>query len=326
MPFRVGNRPETALLFSWTCPICVRKASNRRQEAVLKVSCVRPGDRRSRASGPGGQENVSRRAALISHNGQSPKSNGLFAPSEPPRATENQPNFVTQNGKAKSGIISQIARIVRKAGLDYDAWRYVTKQVRRACELRPAQRGRKLPRVLTAEEFRRFYQVVDRADDVQHSLMLRLIFYTAVRVSELCKIEVADVDLENCKIFVNQGKGSKDRYVLFGKTFATALRTHIAAHPANRWLFQTRRNTKYTTRRVQQIIKDYAETAGVKATPHTFRHQSITWLTRHSGLADAELQLITGHSRRETLAIYQHIALDGDLEKKYQDSMKQVEL
>ena len=64
----------------------------------------------------------------------------------------------------------------------------------------------------------------------------------------------------------------------------------------------------------------------MQATPHTFRHQAITWLTRNSGLADAELQLITGHSRRETLAIYQHIALDGDLEKKYQDAMKQVEL
>jgi site-specific recombinase XerD len=51
--------------------------------------------------------------------------------------------------------------------------------------------------------------------------------------------------------------------VLFGKTFATALRTHIAAHPNNRWLFQTRRNTRYTSRRVQQIVKQYAEQAGV---------------------------------------------------------------
>ena len=103
---------------------------------------------------------------------------------------------------------------------------------------------RKLPRILTAEDFRRFYQVVDRADDVQHSLLLRLLFFTGARVSELCRIEVADVDLENCKIFVGQGKGSKDRYVLFGKTFATALRTHVAAHPSNRWLFQSRRNSQ----------------------------------------------------------------------------------
>jgi integrase/recombinase XerD len=123
-----------------------------------------------------------------------------------------------------------------------------------------------------------------------------------------------------------RGQGDKDRYVLFGKTFATALRTHMAAHPSNRWLFQTRRNTKYTTRRVQQIVKEYADQAGVNASPHTFRHQAITWLTRHSGLADAELQLITGHARRETLAVYQHVALDGDLEQKYQEAMKKVDL
>jgi len=153
-----------------------------------------------------------------------------------------------------------------------------------------------------------------------------LVFYTAVRVGELCRIEVADIDLETCKIRIEQGKGGKDRFVLFGKSFATALRTHIAAHPDNRWLFQTRRNSKFTTRRVQQIVKRYAEQAGVKATPHTFRHQAITWLTRHSGMADAELQLITGHARRETLAVYQHIALDGELEEKYQGAMKEVEL
>ena len=90
--------------------------------------------------------------------------------------------------------------------------------------------------------------------------------------------------------------------------------------------FQTRRNTKFSTRRVQQIVAMYAEKAGVKATPHSFRHQCITFLTRNSGLADAELQLITGHARRETLAVYQHVALDGDLEERYQEAMRKVEL
>lgn len=242
---------------------------------------------------------------------------------------QNPSNFGSQNGKAKSQkarIVSQIARIVRREGLDYDGWRYIAKKVRRMCDLCPGKRPKRLPRILNADEFRRFYVIVDRAEDVQHALMLRLLFYTAVRVSELCNMQVADVDLENCKIRINLGKGSKDRYVLFGKTFATALRTHIAAHPNNRWLFQTKRATKFSTRRVQQIVKHYAEEAGVRATPHTFRHQAITWLTRHSGMADAEIQLISGHVRRETLAVYQHVALDGDLEKKYHDTMRDVEL
>ena len=58
----------------------------------------------------------------------------------------------------------------------------------------------------------------------------------------------------------------------------------------------------------------------------TFRHQAITWLTKNSGLADAELQLITGHSQRTSLAIYQHVAVDGQLADRYQQAMKDVGL
>src|SRR3954453_21908567 len=107
--------------------------------------------------------------------------------------TENAATFASQNEKTKSEIVAQVARLVRRAGLDDEDWRYVAKQVRKECDLRPAKKGRKLPRILNADEFRRFYEVVDQADDVQHHLMVRLLFYTAVRVSELCAIEVGDV-------------------------------------------------------------------------------------------------------------------------------------
>ena len=240
--------------------------------------------------------------------------------------TEKPADGETQIGKAKSEIVARIARIVRKSGLDYAGWRYISKRVRKECDLRPAKRGRRLPKILTGEDFRRFFEVLDRSDDIQHSLMLRLLFFTGMRVSELCNTQVKDVDLESCRIRVNQGKGGKDRTVLFGKSFSLALRTHLVSHPDNRWLFQTRRNTRYSTRRLQQIVSAYAEKAGVKATPHTFRHQCITWLTRQSGMADAELQLITGHAKRETLAVYQHIALDEALEAKYQQAMKEAGL
>lgn len=242
---------------------------------------------------------------------------------------EKSDNCGSQSGKAKSTkarLIARISRLVRQAGLAYDDWRYVAKHVRRHCDLRVGKKPKRLPRVLTADEFRRFYKLVDQADDVQHALILRLMFFTGVRVSELCNIQVADVDVEAYKIRIEQGKGSKDRYVLFGQSFATALRTHIAAHPNNRWLFQSVRCGKFSSRRIQQIVKKYALEAGVRATPHTFRHQAITWLTRNSGLADAELQLITGHARRETLAVYQHITLDEQVERRYQDAMRNVGL
>ena len=47
-------------------------------------------------------------------------------------------------------------------------------------------------------------------------------------------------------------------------------------------------------------------------------------MTKNSGMADAEIQFISGHSRRETLAIYQHVAVDGQLADKYQEAMKEV--
>ena len=49
-------------------------------------------------------------------------------------------------------------------------------------------------------------------------------------------------------------------------------------------------------------------------------------MTRHSGLADAELQLVIGHARRERLAVYQHVALDGELEQRYQEAMRKINL
>ena len=127
-----------------------------------------------------------------------------------PSAVENPLSCGSQKAKAKSPktrFVARIARLVREGGLGYDDWRYVVRQVRRRCDLHPAAKPKRLPRVLTADQFRQFYKAVDAAEDVQHALMLRLLFYTGVRVSELCNIEVADVDLENCKIFVNQGKG-----------------------------------------------------------------------------------------------------------------------
>ena len=163
------------------------------------------------------------------------------------KANENPLKCATQNGKAKSQrarLIAQLARYVRKAGLSYDDWRYVARRVRQKCDLHPAAKPKKLPRVLTADQFKAFYKAVDAAEDVQHALMLRLLVLHLRPGLRVVRHRSRPRRLENCKVFVDQGKGSKDRYVLFGKSFATALRTHIAAHPQNRWLFQTRRMRK----------------------------------------------------------------------------------
>jgi len=160
-------------------------------------------------------------APINSDKGETTQCVALIGSLGEPDMPETPTNDMTRNAMPKSPkaqLVARIARLVRQAGLDYQGWRYVSKRIRKVCDLRPEKKGRRLPRILTTEEFRRFYQVVDRAEDVQHALMLRLLFFTAVRVSELCNIGIPEVDIEACKIRVNLGKGSKDRYVLFGKS------------------------------------------------------------------------------------------------------------
>src|ERR1700682_2404050 len=63
--------------------------------------------------------------------------------------------------------------------------------------------------VVRIGNLKRFFRAIQDCGDVQHEILLKLLFYTAVRVSELVQIEVGDVDLEACKIFINRGKGQK---------------------------------------------------------------------------------------------------------------------
>lgn len=89
--------------------------------------------------------------------------------------------------------------------MDYEAFRRLCTHVRKELGLRRPPRSRRLPQILSEASLKKFYEVIDQAGDLQHQIMLRLLFYTAVRVSELAGIRVEDVDLGACKIFVSQG-------------------------------------------------------------------------------------------------------------------------
>jgi integrase/recombinase XerD len=96
--------------------------------------------------------------------------------------------------------------------------------------------------------------------------MLKLMLYTAVRVSDMVSIRVSDVDLGDCKIFIDNGK---DRYTLFPTDFRLALQTYIDEHTGNDFLFESQLNQPFTTRRVQQIIRGYADLPGINGLAHT---------------------------------------------------------
>lgn len=66
-------------------------------------------------------------------------------------------------------------------------------------------------------------------------------------------MKVSDVDLDAGKIFIEQGNGDKDRYILFPESFRLLLKAYMAANPDVVYLFESRHNRAYSPRRVQQI-------------------------------------------------------------------------
>jgi integrase len=75
---------------------------------------------------------------------------------------------------------------------------------------------------------RRYYQVVWQTRNFGDMVLIKTLFYTGVRVSELVHIRLVDVDLDRCQIRINQGKGGKDRLVPFPDPFKETLALHMA--------------------------------------------------------------------------------------------------
>jgi integrase/recombinase XerD len=129
-------------------------------------------------------------------------------------------------------------------------------------------------------------------------------------VSELVPIEIADVDLDHCKIFIDQGQGSKDRHILLPESLRLVLKSHLKANPKKLRLFDSQRSGPFSPRRVQQIVHEYRQRAGIAQPghPHLFHHQMLTYLSAQ-GLYDAQIQLLSGHRTKKSLAVYQHLSL-----------------
>lgn len=225
----------------------------------------------------------------------------------------------------KPDLIRKITNLARKERLTYMDLAHIFKQVRRNLGLSPNGRAKRLPRILTDQELTSFFRVIEDSA-LSHKIMLKLLFYTGLRVSELVNIKISDIDIKNNKIFINQGKGAKDRYVLFPESFRLVLEAYLTNLNGREYLFESSRGTKYTPRRIQQLVSGYMKTAGIgsdssrRLGPHILRHQFLTYLTR-KGLTDAQIQLISGHSTKKSLEVYQHLSLK-DVEKEYQEAWR----
>ena len=142
----------------------------------------------------------------------------------------------------------------------------------------------------------------------------------------MAAIKVEDVDVDACKFSSSWAKGRKDHYILFPDSFKLILKSHLAANPRNRYLFESRQRAKYSTRRIEQIVAHYAQLADLPehVHPHLLRHQMLTWFTAQ-GLPDPQIQLISGHASKKSLEVYQHLSLSA-VQPGYQKAVKDLEI
>ena len=140
-------------------------------------------------------------------------------------------------------------------------------------------------------------------------LIVRLLYSTMARVSELCNIRIRDIDFERGYIRL-RGKGNKERFVPVDRTTLEIFKDYLKGRKTNEsedFLLVNTRNQKLNPRVVQGDIKTIREKCGFPnskiITPHVFRHTGATHL-RRSGMDISELQDILGHSNPNTTRIY----------------------
>lgn len=145
-------------------------------------------------------------------------------------------------------------------------------------------------------------------------VVAELLYATAIRVGELCGLDLADVDLDRRTLVVT-GKGDRQRTVPFGPAAAAAVTRWLAARgrlarpdspPA---LLLGDRGGRLDPRQARRIVHRVTAATGVDLSPHGLRHSAATHLVE--GGADLRVvQELLGHRSLGTTQIYTHVSVD----------------
>lgn len=184
------------------------------------------------------------------------------------------------------------------------------------------RRPRSNPVVLTRQEVSALFAATS-------SLFFRAAFSVAygagLRASEICRLQVRDIDAGNGILYVRDGKGGKDRLALLSAGLLTTLRQHWReARPPGPWIFPARKplnpnivsGSPWTDRPMDKRTLEAAFQAALRqtdiakrATPHTLRHSFATHLLE-DGTDLRTIQVLLGHARVETTTCYTHVRSD----------------
>ena len=184
---------------------------------------------------------------------------------------------------------------------------------------RPARR-RPLPRPLGRSEVLKVRSAALRMEDPLAHPIVTTMLDTGLRISELCNLDIDDVDHEDLSALVIGGKGEKDRTVLFTKKTTEAIaawepiramRLKLAgSEDSERALFLSSRGNRINPRSIQKLIDrlaDEAEIPRARLSPHTLRHTFATGLLER-GADLVTIQRLLGHASIATTRVYLEIS------------------
>jgi len=175
----------------------------------------------------------------------------------------------------------------------------------------PRKREQRLPEVLTRDEAIR---LVNAHPKLKYRAMLHVLYGCGMRLTECARLKVIDIDSEQMRVRVQQGKGKKDRYTVLPDTTLEVLREYYGVYWPNRtgWLFPGKNPQNYLSPNgIQRAYHQARRAAEIHKAGgvHTLRH---CFATHHLQLGTdlATLQRMLGHSSMKTTARYLHVVID----------------
>ncbi len=173
----------------------------------------------------------------------------------------------------------------------------------------------KLPEMLTHDEIQAIF---DNTLNLKHKAMFMLAYSAGLRISEIAHIRVTDIKSSEMRIFVNSGKGSKDRYTVLSQVCLDTLRDYWRMyrpkHP-DKYLFLGMRNLTYISNNAIATAFDKVVTSvGItkNVSMHTLRHCFATDLL-NNGASLMEIKELLGHTSIQSTTIYLHLANVADV-------------
>lgn len=169
------------------------------------------------------------------------------------------------------------------------------------------RRERHLPVVLSVDEL---LALLGNIESLRDRVLLTVLYSAGLRLGEVCRLRVADIDSGRMLLAVRQGKGKKDRYVpLSPVTLDLLRRWWRTTHPAN-YLFPSPKDPSRPLCRctVQRAVKVATRRAGITKciSPRTLRHSFATHLMEQ-GTSTRVIQVLLGHSHVRTTETYTHV-------------------